>query len=141
MAEVIFKSLLLQSFSCSSINVFSRGLHVDETEMSPHACAVLKKRGIEMKAHRPTPFDVSELPKNVYIFGMTCKHIEEIKKRVAGKVSNIFPLTEFVGREGEISDPYGKDIEEYSRCADELFVCLLLLLKKTCLISNKPSRI
>ena len=61
------------------------------------------------------------------ILTMTEAHKMLISNMAEGKV---FTLMEYAGGEGDISDPYGGDLEEYEETADEIYDALVDIAEK-----------
>ncbi len=122
MAETIYKGLA----SDSEMEIFSKGLVVLFPEpANPKAVAVLNSHNLELTDHMSTQLAKEDIDDNTLILTMT----EGQKKKVSenyGEVINLYTIKEFVGENGDVTDPYGKDLIDYEDC----FVELNRLVKK-----------
>ena len=92
-----------------------------------NAIAAMKKRDIDLSLHRTKPLTVELMEMADVVLVMTEAHKMLINNMAEGKV---FTITEYAGAEGEISDPYGGDLEEYEEVADELHDLLTDIAEK-----------
>lgn len=123
MAEAIYKSLDFDS----SIEVISRGLIVLFPEPpNPKAEMVLENHNLSLDNHMSNRLNSEDIGENTLILTMT----EEQKRKTIelyGIEENIYMIKEFVGENGEVSDPYGGSLVDYEDC----YIELARLVKKT----------
>ena len=67
---------------------------------------------------------------------MTQAHKELLKPMAGDKV---YTLKEYAGENGDISDPYGGDLEEYEETANEIYDTLVDVAEKIADIQNGNS--
>ena len=91
------------------------------------AIAAMKRRGIDLEGHRTKPLTDELIDMADVILVMTEAHKQLIGSVAKGKV---YTLTEYAGGEGDISDPYGGDAEEYERTASEIYDALVDIAEK-----------
>ena len=122
MAATIFNSM----DTSSDIEVLSRGLVVLFSEPSnPRADIVLKSHNLDLKDHKSKGLDSSDITEDTLILTMT----ERQKANVLESFDNankVYTLSEYVGENGDVEDPYGGSLIEY----EESFAQLSLLIKK-----------
>ncbi|MBO5657651.1 MAG: phosphotyrosine protein phosphatase, partial [Agathobacter sp.] len=110
--------LAKESFLDSSIEILSRGLVVSFPEpMNQKAEAVLISNGVAVNNFTSTAFTERDITPDTLILTMG----QEIKERAQKSFPSIRPdqievLTEFVGEELEIIDPYGGTLTAYGLC-------------------------
>lgn len=122
MAATIFKSME----TSSDIEVLSRGLVVLFSEPSnPKADTVLKSHNLDLRDHKSRGLKNSEITDTTLILTMTDKQKESILENFAN-AKDVYTITEFVGENGEVDDPYGGSLIEY----EEVYSQLSLLIKK-----------
>ena len=92
-----------------------------------NAIAAMKKRNIDLSLHRTKPLTEELIGMADVILTMTEAHKMLISNMAEGKV---FTLMEYAGGEGDISDPYGGDLEEYEETADEIYDALVDIAEK-----------
>lgn len=93
---------------------------VDDHPASDHAITVMAERGIDTRdhiAHTVTANDVAEAD---LILVMTKEHSQILRNTWPQYQWKIHLLSEMVGKQRDVRDPYGGSIEEYRACADTL---------------------
>ena len=123
MAEAIFKSMETNH----DIEVLSRGSVVLFPEpINPKVEVVLKNNNLEVIRDKAKQLEKKDIVENTLILTMS----EQLKHEVMSNfenVENVHNLTEFVGEQGDVVDPYGGTLKEYEVC----FTDLVRLVKKT----------
>lgn len=134
MAAAIMDKIAVEN----DLDVFieSAGIFAGEGESaSENAIEALKKYNIDLSAHKTQPVTEDLLKQCDLILTMTEGHKQILEPLAPGKV---FTLLEYAGSEGDISDPYGGDLEEYSETAGEIYDALVDIAEKLPIISEKP---
>ena len=125
MAELLMKKITKHK----DLEIISRGLVVLFQEpFNPKAVAVLRNRGIILDNRTSMQLKPEELTEDALILTIGKKEKELILEEYEPK--NVYTLIEFAGDTGEITDPYGKEIESYKICAEELEYWLLKVEEK-----------
>ena len=101
---------------------------------SDEAIEAMKRRGIDLTYHRTKPLTDEIINMADIILTMTAAHKELIKGYAPDKVKT---LTEYAGGEGDITDPYGGDLEEYEQTAAEIYDALVDIAEKFPLIEDE----
>lgn len=91
------------------------------------AINAMKKRGIDLTYHKTKPLTDELINMADIILVMTEAHKQLISAVAPDK---IYTLKEYAGGEGDISDPFGGDDEEYDRTADEIYDALVDIAEK-----------
>ena len=91
------------------------------------AIAAMERRGIDLSGHRTKPLTDELIDMADVILVMTEAHKQLVESVAKGKVHTFL---EYAGREGDISDPYGGDAEEYERTASEIYDALVDIAEK-----------
>ncbi len=91
------------------------------------AVAAMAERGIDLSGHRTKPLTDELISMADVILAMTSAHKQLIEALAPGKV---YTLKEYAGDEGDISDPYGGDAEEYEKTAAEIYDALVDIAEK-----------
>lgn len=126
MAEIIAKDIFNRRKI--NINVISRGIAVYfPSEASENSIKALEKYNLDLSKHTAKQIEQSDIVSSNLILTMTNQHKAFVKK-MAGDSVNVFTLKEYikVGND-DISDPYGGDISDYQKCADELYSYIEML--------------
>lgn len=89
---------------------------------SENAIKALEKYDINLKEHLTKPVTDELIEKSDIILTMTEGHKMLLSAMAKDKV---YTLLEFSGSSGDISDPYGGDLEEYEDCAREIYDALV----------------
>lgn len=87
-----------------------------------NAIEVMKKYDIDLSLHRTKPLTEELIDMADIILVMTDAHKMLIENMAKDKV---FTLMEYANSEGDISDPYGGDVEEYEETAQEIYDALV----------------
>jgi protein-tyrosine-phosphatase len=105
------------------IFIESAGLFAEDgAPASENAVAALKKYNIDLSAHRSQPVTEDLLRQCDLILTMTEGHKKLLEAMAPEKT---FTLKEYAGADGDISDPYGGDLEEYEEAAQEIYDALV----------------
>lgn len=98
----------------------SRGMVVLFPEpVNQKAEAVMKSLEMTISEHMATAFSETEIDKEILVLTMN----ESQKKKIASEYGNdisVYTLTEYVGADGEILNPYGKPLSSYGECMEIL---------------------
>ena len=94
---------------------------------TPEAVRAMEKRGIDLNGHRTKPLTDELIDMADIILVMTSAHKLLIDAMAQGKAHT---LLEYAGSEGDISDPYGGDDEEYEETAREIYDALVDIAEK-----------
>ena len=103
---------------------------------SDEAIEALDKMGIDLTFHQTKPITEELIEKSDIILAMTQAHKELLKPMAGDKV---YTLKEYAGDSGDISDPYGGDLEEYEETAKEIYDALVDVAEKIADIQNGNS--
>lgn len=103
---------------------------------SEEAIEALDKMGIDLTFHQTKPITEELIEKSDIILAMTQAHKELLKPMAGDKV---YTLKEYAGESGDVSDPYGGDLEEYEETAKEIYDALVDVAEKIADIQNGNS--
>lgn len=103
---------------------------------SDEAIEALDNMGIDLTFHQTKPITEELIEKSDIILAMTQAHKELLKPMVGDKV---YTLKEYAGDSGDVSDPYGGDLEEYEETAKEIYDALVDVAEKIADIQNGNS--
>ena len=103
---------------------------------SDEAIEALDKMGIDLTFHQTKPITEELIEKSDIFLAMTQAHKELLKPMAGDKV---YTLKEYAGENGDISDPYGGDLEEYEETANEIYDTLVDVAEKIADIQNGNS--
>ena len=128
MAEAILKS----KFLLSELEVESRGLVVLFPEpVNQKAEAVLISNGISTEGMVSTQLEESDITESTMVFTMESSQRERIIESFADiDPEQVFVLSQYVGDELEILDPYGGTLQSYGLCYESLRATLKKLVKR-----------
>lgn len=134
MAEGLFKSAILTDLKLSSqFSAASAGIYAfDGNPASPESIKILQDEwGIDICSHLSRSLDRNELNEAFLILTMTQNHKEAILSLFPKVRPKTYTLMEFViGNSTDITDPYGKSLQAYNLCAQEIKQAVDLLVKK-----------
>ncbi len=111
------------------IEILARGLVVSFPEpMNQKAEAVLISNGITISDFVSVELSEADFSENTLILTMETSHRDKVLNRFPN-AQNVFVLTEFVGDELEILDPYGGALPAYGLCYETLRKSIKKLVK------------
>ncbi len=125
MAEAILKSMNLPDVEVKSAGLFA----ASGSPGSPLAQDVLDENNIEHN-HRAVLFSSEEAEWADLILTMTANHKQFIHQQYPEAKSKTYTLKEFVGTEGDVSDPFGGTIDTYRETFMELRELIAKLREK-----------
>jgi protein-tyrosine phosphatase len=98
------------------VAVISRAVDKDPYDVKPEENGVIlmRRRGIDMSAHRSARIDENDVRHSDVILTMTGKHKERVLAMYPQAAGKVFTLSEYAtGQSTEIPDAWGKPIEFY----------------------------
>lgn len=120
MAEALLRQRL-QEEGIAYHRVMSAGVWaVDDHPASDHAIAVMAERGIDVSGHIAHTVTANDVAEADLILVMTQEHAQILRNTWPQYQWKIYLLSEMVGKQKDVRDPYGGSIEEYRACADTL---------------------
>jgi len=127
MAMGILKDLTLKY----EVEILARGLVVSFPEpMNGKAEAVLISNGISLENFTSRPLTNEEITENTLVLTMEKKQRDKVLSHFSNAhVENVYVLTDFVGDELEILDPYGGALQSYGLCYETLRKSIKKLVK------------
>jgi len=127
MAMGILKDLTLKY----DVEILARGLVVSFPEpMNGKAEAVLISNGITLENYTSTPLKNEDITDRTLVLTMQKKQREKVLAYCENAhVENVYVLTDFVGDELEIIDPYGGNLQSYGLCYETLRKSIKKLVK------------
>ena len=133
MAEAIAINLINKSafkVEFSSAGIFA----VKGQGASLNAAKIMSEMGLDISFHIATPVTEELLVESDLILTLTIAHKNLIISKYPNSKEKTFTLLEYVGETGDISDPFGGDINVYKNCANTIKTSiekLLLILKES----------
>jgi protein-tyrosine phosphatase len=117
----------------SDLNICSAGTRTDAGKPADKQAIIsAKQRDIDLEHHKTTPLNASQLSHADLILYMENRHFRRAKKTLPQIHSKTFILGCFANNQElplVITDPYGKNEEEFKKCFDHIDSCLESLLK------------
>ena len=118
LAEIIMQQLL-ERHGHTDIRVEARGLVVLFPEpCNPKVVAVLRSQGLILGNRSSKELTEADLTDDTLVLAVGIKEKEQLLSQYEPK--HLYTIREFAGDTGEITDPYGRDMEAYVTCAKEL---------------------
>jgi len=129
MAEALAK----KAFSEANIDleVYSRGVSVLlALPASDNALFAMQQQGIDISSHETKQLTKKDLEKADLVLTMTKRHKDYLYINAKGYEEKICTLAEYVLENQDIDDPFGKDIEAYNQCAEQIKLLVNKLTEK-----------
>lgn len=123
---------ILQDLSLKQdVEILARGLLVSFPEpMNGKAEAVLISNGIHLTDFTSNELTNEDITENTLVFTMEQKHRDKVLAHFSNaNEENVHVLTDFVGDELEILEPYGGPLQLYGLCYETLRKSLKKLVK------------
>lgn len=114
-----------------AVEILARGLVVSFPEpMNGKAEAVLISNGINLKNYTSQPLLNEDITENTLILTMEQNQRKKVLENFENThVENVYVLTDFVGEQLEIIDPYGGPLQAYGLCYETLRKSIKKLVK------------
>ena len=121
MAEVLLQAKIEAAAMTTAFSAGSAGLAaVPGQPASLNSCRAVAELGLTLKGHTSTMLSRELLLGAALVLTMTNAHREAIVQAVPETVERVFSLSQYAGMPGEITDPYGGDLDRYRQCCKEL---------------------
>lgn len=139
MAEAMMKDMISKDDDLKDIEIISAGTGVYFSgSASEGAKGALDSLGIKINNHMSRPITLEMINKADIILTMTTSHKLGVLGMTANLDHKVFTLKEFVGQKDfDIQDPYGLSLDEYKKCASEIYEALTIIKDKIKIIVKK----
>jgi len=138
--EYYLKSRL---YNKAAIDVFSEGFFKKQGRSSPENAQIAAKLfDIDLSDHRSKKISTAVVENSSIVIGMHYYHYREFKKEFPSAVHKFHLLKHIANPKHfllNISDPYGKPIEVFSKCYSEIKVCIDFMVEKIILHNVKET--
>lgn len=118
-------TIMQQFMQDTGILTESRGMVVLFPEpYNPKAVAVAARHGMIMPSNSARQLQNSDFDNNTLVLVMNSSMKQKIYKNY-DRAINVYTLSEFAGDgDIEVADPYGRGIDEYNKCFEQLYVLI-----------------
>ncbi len=114
MAEALYKNI-------TGEDAKSCGLSATEgAKASDNSVTAMSKYGIDISGHKARQINLLMLEEAKMVITMTEAHKAMLLYSVPKYEEKIMTIYEWAGKEGDVSDPFGGNVEVYDKCAKEL---------------------
>lgn len=121
MAEALLKSLVAQRGEADYWRIQSAGTWAEPGHpVTQLAQTVMRKRAVDLSDHRSHPIDPQLLECASVVLVMTRHHQEALQAEFPATQGKVYLLSQLVGLNFDIEDPYGGSLDEYELCATDL---------------------
>lgn len=125
----------------SEIDIYSVGIFNKQGRISPENAKIAANRfNVDLSTHRTKMISSSIVEKSSIVIGMHYSHFKEFKRQFPYAVNKFYLLKHIVNPKQysiNIADPYGKPIEEFSKCYSEIQLYLDLMIENILLHKEK----
>ena len=126
MAEGLFNAAAPAGWLASSAGIYAYG----GDTAAANAVAVMRRRGIEIGAHRSVPVTWDLLKQQTLIVPLTKEHAAALLDFDPSLKNKVRPLSAFAPDGKDIGDPFGQTIERYEQSAEAIEAAVEVLLAK-----------
>jgi protein-tyrosine-phosphatase len=113
------------------LNFISAGLAAWPDQPASHqAVETMRETGVDITRHRARQVSAELVRKADLILTMTGRHKKMLLATFPESADKVYTLVEFAVGDGDISDPYGRPVEVYRRCAGEMRLLIEKALHK-----------
>lgn len=132
MAEGIMNDIVSKDEELKDIEIISAGTGVYFSgPASQNAKSALERMNIYIDNHRSKQLTSDMIDRADLILTMTMSHKLRVLDMMPEAREKIYTLKEFVGQESyDIHDPFGLSLDEYKKCAVEIFDALVITKEK-----------
>lgn len=116
MAQAIFAKLLADRGMDGQVMSAGTGA-VEGAAAATHAVQVMKEQGLDLSTHQATALTPALIDDADLILTMSESHKDVIRDMKPQAIEKTFSLKEFVGKSGDVADPFGRDVEVYRETA------------------------
>ena len=121
MAEGILKKISAEDGN-NNVQVLSGGLFADSgSRASKNAVQAAAELGVDISPHISTNVNPEVLKEADLILAMTSAHKQALLDIYGAEKNKVYTLSEYIGEDREISDPYGGELMVYRECANQLY--------------------
>ena len=125
MASALFQIICLEKHDMQSWRVESAGTWSHEGDPAVEGTkSVMKSRGIDISSHRSRLVRKEIIEEFDLILTMERGHKEALQYEFPSQASRIYMLSEIVGLEFDIKDPFGGPLAGYEKTANEIEMLL-----------------
>lgn len=132
-AEYLFNTLIRNTvLHEKGIKAYSAGVNKgwEGKNITEETRTVLSEMGIDPEGRKSKHIDKALVDWADIVLTMEIKQKHYITNLFPDEHSKVFLISEFVGEEGEVDNPYQRGIEVYRLCAEQLGRLVTLILKK-----------
>ena len=121
--------------SCT-LGVYACGIYAEDGQAATYnSIAAMDKYDIDLRGYKSTSIQKSNIEDMSLILCMTDAHRDMVKQIYPELKDKVYTMKEYVnydktGRDINIEDPWGYDIETYLFCAKQISDCINLLILK-----------
>lgn len=132
MAQALFNKLVTEKGLERYLSADSVGLYVtpDSKKPSSNTIKVMKEKyGIDVEEYRPKNINYDSIKEADIILCMQAS-MKNVLNQIDIPKADVDTLTHYVGKEGDVIDPFGGDEAEYLACAENINELIELLMEK-----------
>lgn len=113
------------------LEIKSRGISVFGAEpANEYAVEALKSYNIDLKDHISRAFMPEDAEGDVIILAMTRQHKNLLLRYYPEVKDKVYGIYEFIGETGDVEDPYGRSLEVYKDCVEQLHKIIIKVFDK-----------
>lgn len=121
MAATLFAAEIIKRGDAGRYSVSSAGTWATEGETAAgNARVVMQNFGLSLAGHQARTVDGEMLQSAALVLVMTRHHLDALAAEFPAARPKMHLVSELVGQQYDVADPYGASLEDYQICAAEL---------------------
>jgi protein-tyrosine-phosphatase len=140
MAEKLFQYLLqCHGFTEGDWHVSSAGTWAEEGQPAASSAieVIIGEWGLDLKEHKSRRVDQALIARQDLVLVMEKSHLEAMRFEFADQRQSIFLLSQMIGQNFDIEDPYASPLKEYRRIAHHIDAILSQGFYKICQLAQE----
>lgn len=127
MAEAIFNKISADEHINATAD--SAGIYTDGSEVSKNAVKVMKEYNVDISGRKSKTVTADLVGGADLVLTMSKLHKEALI-RMFRENEKIYTLSEYIGEDEDVSDPFGGDENVYRQCRDKLYEMIKKVTEK-----------
>ncbi|MBI3768222.1 MAG: low molecular weight protein arginine phosphatase [Deltaproteobacteria bacterium] len=140
MAAALLRQLVEREPALADTRIESAGIAASAGDpAAPDAIALMRRRGLDLDAHRARSIDGEAVRGAELILTMTPDHLDTLRRRFPEAANKMCTLAEYAGGTEVIADPFRRGMPVYEACVAQLEPLLAQVVERLRATSSESS--